>query len=139
VAECEVLESRVTKHHLDWFAARLLVAVYDTNAEFRMTTIADQLKAARAKMAEARESAAKAVAETADASDLVRREVERVLKEAADLRAEVAGLTNGGPVLEEPAIVPAVNFVTTAVDANPAGELSRVSANGQNVPGVTTY
>jgi hypothetical protein len=63
-------------------------------------TISDQLKAARAQIAEARQSAANAVAETADASDLVKQEVGKLLKEAAALRAELAGLTNGGPDLE---------------------------------------
>jgi hypothetical protein len=63
-------------------------------------TISDQLKAARAQIAEVRQSAANAVAETADASDLVKQEVGKLLREAAALRAELAGLTNGGPDLE---------------------------------------
>ena len=64
-----------------------------------MGTIAEQLKAARAQLAEARQGAANAVSECEDASRVVMQEVEKARKEAADLRAEVAGLTNGGPAL----------------------------------------
>jgi hypothetical protein len=63
----------------------------------KIMTIADQLKAARAQLAEARQGASNAVAESADASRVVLQEAQKVLKEAADLRAEVAELTNGGP------------------------------------------
>lgn len=62
----------------------------------RMTTIAEQLKAARAQLQDARQGAADAVTKSADASQVVLGEVNKVLKEAADLRAEVAELTNGG-------------------------------------------
>lgn len=62
-----------------------------------MPTIAEQLKAARAQVAEARQAAASAVAESADAYRVVLQEVDKTRKEAADLRAEVAELTNGGP------------------------------------------
>lgn len=64
-----------------------------------MTTIAEQLKAARAKLTEARDGAANAIAVSQDASSVVLGEVNKVLKEAEDLRAEVAELTNGGPAL----------------------------------------
>ncbi len=63
----------------------------------KLTTIADQLKAARAKLAEARAGATNAIAESDNASKVVLVEVNKVLKEANDLRAEVAELTNGGP------------------------------------------
>jgi hypothetical protein len=66
-----------------------------------MPTIAEQLKAARAKLAEAREGATNAIAHSHDASQAVLGEVNKVLKEADDLRAEVAELTNGGPPLED--------------------------------------
>jgi hypothetical protein len=103
----------------DHLEDRLNLAVYDTNRDYRMSvqsmtlsiadlpaspfvekpmpTIAEQLKAARAKLAEARQGAVQAVAESADASNVVLGEVNKVLKEASDLRAEVAELTNGGP------------------------------------------
>ena len=64
-----------------------------------MPTIAEQLKAARAKLAEARDGAVNAIAQSDDASKVVLGEVNKVLKEAEDLRAEVAELTNGGPAL----------------------------------------
>lgn len=62
-----------------------------------MSTIGEQLKAARAQLADARQGAANAVAESASASGAVLVEVNKVLKEAGELRAEVAELTNGGP------------------------------------------
>lgn len=61
-------------------------------------TIAEQLKAAKAEIAQAREHAATVAVETAEATRVVRAEVDKALKEVADLRAEVAELTNGGPV-----------------------------------------
>jgi len=64
----------------------------------KMPTIAEQLKAARAQLTEARDGAAKAVVESQDASRVVLGEVNKVLQEASDLRAEVAELTNGGPL-----------------------------------------
>ncbi len=64
-----------------------------------MATIAEQLAEARAKLAEARKGAADAVADSADAASVVLREIEKVQKETAELRAEVAALTNGGPAL----------------------------------------
>lgn len=63
----------------------------------KMTTIGEQLKAARAQLAEVRQGAANAVADSADASRVVLVEVNKLVKEAEDLRAEVAELTNGGP------------------------------------------
>jgi|ERR1700743_1999523 len=62
-----------------------------------MSTIGEQLKAARAKLAEARDGAARAVADCADASAVVLQEADKASKEAAALRAEVAELTNGAP------------------------------------------
>jgi hypothetical protein len=67
-----------------------------------MPTIAEQLADARAKLAAARKSASDAVADSADAASVVLRQIEKVQKETADLRAEVASLTNGGPDLDEP-------------------------------------
>lgn len=86
----------------DQFEDRLNLAVYDINHGYTdMATIAEQLKAARAQLAEARQGASSAVAESASASSAVLVEVNKVLKEASDLRAEVAELTNGGPPLED--------------------------------------
>lgn len=82
------------------YAADLSQAVYELSRE-RAMTIADQLKAARAQLAEARKAAADVVAQSTDAARLVMQEVEKAKKEADDLRAEMAALTNGGPPLEE--------------------------------------
>jgi predicted nucleic acid-binding Zn-ribbon protein len=67
----------------------------------QMPTIAEQLADARARLAAARKGASDAVADSADAASVVLREIEKVTKETAELRAEVASLTNGGPDLEE--------------------------------------
>jgi hypothetical protein len=64
-----------------------------------MPTIAEQLAEARAKLAAARQGASDAVADSADAARVVMAEIEKVQKETAELRAEVATLTNGGPEL----------------------------------------
>jgi hypothetical protein len=83
------------------YARDLADAVYGLSRKRTMTTIADQLKAARAQLAEARQAASDVVAESTDAARLVMQEVEKAKKEAADLRAEVAAPTNGGPPLED--------------------------------------
>jgi hypothetical protein len=62
-------------------------------------TIAEQLKAAKADIIAAREHAATVAIQTSEATRIVRAEVDKALKEVADLRAEVAELTNGGPTL----------------------------------------
>jgi len=67
-----------------------------------MPTIGEQLKAARADLAKAREEATAAVSGSADAAKAVLAEVSKVKAETADLLAEIAELTNGGPALDEP-------------------------------------
>lgn len=67
--------------------------------EERMPTIAEQLKAARADIAAARQGAVEAVTQTGEAVQVVQQEIIKLKKEAADFRAEVAELTNGGPEL----------------------------------------
>lgn len=65
----------------------------------KMPTIAEQLRAARAEIANARQGAVDAVAQTGEAVNIVKQEITKLQKEAADFRAEVAELTNGGPEL----------------------------------------
>jgi septal ring factor EnvC (AmiA/AmiB activator) len=65
----------------------------------KMPTIAEQLRAARAEIANARQGAVDAVAQTGEAVNAVKAEIKKLEKEAADFRAEVAELTNGGPEL----------------------------------------
>ena len=93
--------TRLDANHLSLLETRLILAAYDTNTDYRMT-IADDLKAARAEIAAARQEAANAASESRDAANLVKQEAAKARKEAADLRAEIAGLTNGGPLLDEP-------------------------------------
>lgn len=69
------------------------------NEKPKMPTIAEQLRAARAEIANARQGAVDAVAQTGEAVNLVKAEIKKLEKEAADFRAEVAELTNGGPEL----------------------------------------
>ena len=59
-------------------------------------SIADDLKAARAKLMQARQGAAAAVAESGNVAGLVMEEIAKVEKETEEMRAEIAGL-NGGP------------------------------------------
>jgi len=59
-------------------------------------SIADDLKAARARLQQARQNASSAVAESANVAKLVMEEIAKVEKETEDMRAEIAGL-NGGP------------------------------------------
>ena len=64
----------------------------------KMPTIAEQIRAAKAKIAEAREGAASAVAETTVIAGLAAEEVQKLDKMNDELRAELAGL-NGGEAL----------------------------------------
>lgn len=61
-----------------------------------MSTISEDLKAARAKLQQARQSASNAVAESANVAGLVMEEIAKVEKETEEMRAEIAGM-NGGP------------------------------------------
>jgi hypothetical protein len=59
-------------------------------------SISDDLKAARAKLQQARQNASSAVAESANVAGLVMEEIAKVEKETEEMRAEIAGM-NGGP------------------------------------------
>lgn len=59
-------------------------------------SISDDLKAAKAKLQQARQNASSAVAESAQVAGLVLEEIAKVQKETEDMRAEIAGM-NGGP------------------------------------------
>jgi hypothetical protein len=85
------------RFHLAAAMEKILSVTEPQPEKSKMSTIAEQLKAARAKLTEARDGAANAIAVSHDASKVVLGEVNKVLKEAEDLRAEVAELTNGGP------------------------------------------
>jgi len=82
---------------IDEIRARLNIQKINDIGNPAMATLGEQLKAARAKLADARDGAARAVADCADASAIVLQEADKASKEAAALRAEVAELTNGAP------------------------------------------
>lgn len=62
-----------------------------------MSTLGEDLKAARAKLQQARQGAANAVSESANVAGLVIEEIAKLEKETEEMRAEIAGM-NGGPV-----------------------------------------
>jgi phosphopantothenate synthetase len=61
-----------------------------------MSTLGEDLKAARAKLLQARQGAAAAVAESGNVASLVIEEISKLEKETEEMRAEIAGM-NGGP------------------------------------------
>lgn len=61
-----------------------------------MSTLGEDLKAARAKLQQARRGAAEAVAESANVAGLVIEEIAKLEMETEEMRAEIAGM-NGGP------------------------------------------
>ncbi len=63
-----------------------------------MATIAEQIRAAKEKIAGARQGAASAVAETAQVANLAAEEVAKLDKMNEELRAELAGLNGGEPL-----------------------------------------
>lgn len=65
-------------------------------------TISDDIKAARAMLAQAREAVQPALAEAKDAAATMVAEVDKLRAEAAAIRSELAQLTNGGPPLDQP-------------------------------------
>jgi hypothetical protein len=87
------LPKAATDEHIDYEIEKIRpIRGHET-----VPTIAEQLAVARAKLAEARQGASDAVADSADAARVVLAEIEKVQKETAELRAEVATLTNGAP------------------------------------------
>lgn len=64
----------------------------------RAMTIAEQIRAAKAKIAEAREGAASAVKETEQVAGLAAEEVAKLDAMNKELRDELAGLNGGEPL-----------------------------------------
>ncbi len=64
----------------------------------RMSTIGEVLKAAKAEIAQVRQGAADAAAETHQLVSVAMGKVDEIKKENSDLQAELAELTNGGPL-----------------------------------------
>lgn len=122
----------ISQNDLDWFAARLLIAVYDTNTEHRMSVqvsaLADMVRNAKRAIATASDASARL---NGSAQRVVQRvaEVEAMVNElnAAEVElAEALGATsNGGPPLDDtPASSPPLS-----IDAS----LRQVEANNSSV------
>jgi hypothetical protein len=143
----------LSKNDLDWFAARLSIAVYDTNAEYYRSLWEDEqmalkLQGVAAKMAmlqhnaEADAEKLNAAIDAADAKRLavMPKAVAKIAETAGQLAevesfvASIDQVTNGGPALNETPLPPAPQPV-----AEPSGSVDHTSASGENVPGVTTY
>ena len=97
-----------TQNDLDWFAARLMIAVYDINREHRMSVevkgLADVVR--RAKQAiNAASDAAGRMQTSAERVTARVSQVEDMVKQLdaaeADLAAAVGQLSNGGPPLDD--------------------------------------
>jgi hypothetical protein len=103
----------VTQNHLDWFAARLSIAVYDTNQEYRMSPIS-RLKDKIGKASGVAQRATSAIEAEADAliaqEDVIKAETadafaphKAILAEAStELQAvkdALSLMSNGGPPL----------------------------------------
>lgn len=61
-----------------------------------MSTLGEDIKAARDNLRRAREQAASAIAENGTVTNLVIEEIAKLEKETEEMRAEITGL-NGGP------------------------------------------
>lgn len=61
-----------------------------------MSTLGEDIKAARENLRKAREQAASAIAENGNVTSLVIEEIAKLEKETEEMRAEITGL-NGGP------------------------------------------
>jgi chemotaxis regulatin CheY-phosphate phosphatase CheZ len=64
----------------------------------KMPTIAEQIKAAKARIAEVRAGAATSAAEAANIAQIAAEEVAKLEKMNEELRAELAGLNGGEPL-----------------------------------------
>jgi hypothetical protein len=89
----------------DQLADRLELAVYDTNQDYRMS-ISDDIRAARAELAQAKAAVPGALAEAKSIAGSLVAEVKKLKAETAEMQADLAGLTNGGPALDEPTPLP---------------------------------
>jgi pantothenate synthetase len=99
----------VDRHNLDWFAARLLIVVYDLNREYRMSVevkgLAETVRKAKAAISKAStvssrmQVSAERLTETlAQVEDMT----SQLDTAQAELQGAVGQLSNGGPPLDEP-------------------------------------
>lgn len=116
----------VSQNHLDWFAARLLVAVYDTNVEHRMSVQVQQL-------ADIVRRAKSAIATAGDSATRLEGSAQRVLARVAEvetmntalneaeleLATALGSSSNGGPPLDvAPSTPPASSSPNETIDSS---------------------
>jgi hypothetical protein len=117
--------SAMSQNDMDWFAARLSVAVYDTNKEYCLSlknqddpmsitgashisgSIKDKIAAAKARMAEIGSGTDAALAKLHSAGDAADAVNKSIAAEADALMSELGQFSNGGPPLDDPAPTPA--------------------------------
>jgi hypothetical protein len=98
----------VSQNDLDWFAARLMIAVYDTNKEHRMSVqvqaLTEVVRQAKLAIATASTAAVRMSNSATRVSDRVA-QVEGMIKELdaaeAELGAALGQMSNGGPPLSD--------------------------------------
>jgi hypothetical protein len=127
----------VSQNDLDWFAARLLVAVYDTNAEHRMSVqvqaLAEVVRNAKLAIATAQTAAVRMSNSASRVVDRVA-EVEGMIKALDDAEQELGQalgtvVSNGAPAgplpdtLTLPSVSPAASIDASIVQVQ--------NANGQ--------
>jgi hypothetical protein len=112
-----------TQNHMDWFAARLSIAVYDTNREHRATqnkdgpmsitgashlstSIRDMIAQAKSRVADAHSKIGDAVDNLGSAAGQAEKIAAAINAEADDLLASAGQYTNGGPPLDDPKPTP---------------------------------
>src|ERR1700738_1087143 len=108
----------LSENDLQWFAARLSIAVYDTNREHRLKMsvqidgLTDMVKFVQSVASQASEAAARLQVSGSRVDDklsMVNELVAQVDKADAALGAALGVMTNGGPPLNDP--LPPVEFV----------------------------
>lgn len=112
----------MTQNDMEWFAARLSLAVYDTNREFRSklnrhqqldspmsltgasqlsASIKERVAAAKKRVAQVNLGADAALTKLHSAADAAERIAVTIEKEADALLSEIGQYSNGGPPLDD--------------------------------------
>ena len=131
----------MTPNQMQWFAARLSIAVYDTNREFYQSlpkeppmsitgashitgSIKDKIAAAQARMASINSGTDAALAKLGSAGDAADALNKSIAAEADALMAQLGQFTNGGPPLTDaPAATPLPPAPTLAEPKKNEGSL----------------
>lgn len=99
----------LSDHDRRWFAARLSIAVYDTNREYRMSVevkgLAETVRKAKTAISKASDVSSRMQTSAARLTETLG-QVEDMTKQLDDAQAELQGvvgqLSNGGPPLDQP-------------------------------------